>query len=54
MLPLELMLQKGKGNHCKVKFDSNCNNCGWYRHKGCDCWEDSGGKAGQAPKTWKS
>ena len=45
--------KKGKGNHHKAKFDGNCNNCSWYRHKGCDCWEEGSEKAGQAPKMWK-
>ena len=40
---------KGKGK----KFGGNCWNCGWSGHKHSDCWEEGGGKAGQAPKGWK-
>ena len=35
------------------KFLGTCHNCGWPGHKGSDCWEEGGGKAGQAPKGWK-
>jgi hypothetical protein len=41
-----------RGKH--QKFLGNCHNCGWSGHKSGDCWEDGGGKAGQAPKGWKS
>ena len=40
---------KWKGKH----FGGNCNNCSWPGHKERDCWEEGGGKAGQAPKNWK-
>jgi len=44
--------KKGK---CKgKKFGSDCYNCGWPGHKDQDCWKEGGGKAGQAPKGWKS
>ena len=35
-------------------FGGDCNNCGWPGYKECDCWEEGGGKAGQALKNWKS
>ena len=35
-------------------FGGDCNNCSWPGHKECNCWEEGGGKAGQAPKNWKS
>ena len=41
----------GKGPH--QKFLGTCHNCGWPGHKGGDCWEEGGRKAGQAPKGWK-
>ena len=41
---------KWKGKH----LGGDCNNCGWHGHKECDCWEEGGGKAGQALKNWKS
>ena len=43
-----------KGQQKKVRFNSTCHNCSWSGHKSCDCWEKGGGKAGQAPKGWKS
>lgn len=46
-------MKKGKP-HTGKRFDGNCNNCSWYRHHNCDCWEEDGGKHGQAPKGWKS
>lgn len=45
--------QKGKQRQYKPKFPYACNNCGWNGHKKEDCWEEGGGKAGQAPKGWK-
>jgi len=44
--------KRNKGR--KPKFNGDCNNCGWTGHMGRDCWEEGGGKAGQAPKGWKS
>ena len=46
--------RNGKGQRKKFKFTGTCHNCGWTGHKGGDCWEEGGGKAGQAPKGWKS
>ena len=43
-----------KGKWKGKRFSGNCNNCGWPGHKECNCWEEGGGKAGQAPKNWKS
>ena len=43
-----------KGQRKKVRFNGTCHNCSWLGHKSCDCWEEGGGKAGQAPKGWKS
>ena len=43
--------KKGKGK--EKKFGGDCWNCGWSGHKHPDCWEEGGGKAGQAPKGWK-
>jgi len=37
----------------RQKFLGNCHNCGWPGHKNSNCWENGGGKAGQAPKGWK-
>jgi len=44
----------GKQCQSKPRFPCACNNCGWKGHKKEDCWEEGGGKAGQALKTWKS
>ena len=43
-----------KGNGKGKKFGGNCYNCGWPGHGDCDCWGEGSGKAGQAPKNWKS
>ena len=45
--------KNGKGQQKKFKFTGTCHNCGWTGHKGGDCWEEGGGKAGQVPKGWK-
>ncbi|KAG2133519.1 hypothetical protein BD769DRAFT_1323397, partial [Suillus cothurnatus] len=45
--------RNGKQRQSKPRFPYACNNCGWKGHKKEDCWEEGGGKAGQAPKTWK-
>ena len=44
---------KGKQHQQKSRFPFACNNCGWNGHKKENCWEEGGGKAGQAPKNWK-
>ena len=46
--------RNGKGQRKKVRFNGTCHNCSWSGHKSCNCWEEGGGKAGQAPKGWKS
>jgi hypothetical protein len=46
--------QKGKQRNDEPKFPWDCNNCGWKGHKKADCWEEGGGKAGKAPRGWKS
>ena len=43
--------KKGKGK--KKCFNGNCNNCGQFGHWDTDCWDEGGGKEGQAPKGWK-
>lgn len=45
--------KKGKDKKCK-HYTSKCGNCGWMGHWDKDCWEEGGGKKGQASKTWKS
>ena len=45
--------KNGKGQRKKFKFTGTCHNCSWMAHKGGNCWEEGGGKAGQAPKGWK-
>lgn len=42
-----------KGGQCKPRFTGTCHNYGWSGHKSSDCWEEGGGRAGQAPKGWK-
>ena len=42
-----------KGNHHTKKCTDTCGNCGWDGHKAENCWEEGGGKHGQAPKHWK-
>ena len=43
-----------KGKWKKKRFDRDCNNCGWTGHRDMDCWDEGGGKEGQAPKGWRS
>ena len=45
--------KNGKDQRKKFEFTGTCHNCSWTGHKGGDCWEEGGGKAGQAPKGWK-
>lgn len=47
-LSADLKKKKGLRKHIK------CTNCSWSGHTGPNCWEEGGGKEGQAPKGWKS
>ena len=42
-----------KGNRHIKQCTDTCGNCGWDGHKAENCWEEGGGKHGQAPKHWK-
>jgi len=44
---------RGKGGSSKSKSDRYCTNCEKEGHTKDQCWQEGGGKAGEAPSWWK-